>query len=168
MKNLENFNITRHPKYKEDKWLLTFFKNNPTFGKTAEEMGLKDEDFYNPEYMMDVDEDELDLHATENFEVISVYRYISEAYGPSGVGPNTRPFCRLLMGANRVYTRDDIFQMNTWEGKADRAGGGAYSVFKYRGGNYCKHKWKRYNFDTSTGRLLKPTFFQPNQPSTKP
>ena len=62
---------------------------------------------------------------------------------------------------------EDIVALNTAPKKdkfqrALRAGGGDYSIFKYRGGNNCKHIWVRYKYNTETKELVE-SFIQPKQ-----
>ena len=79
------------------------------------------------------------------------------------------------MGATnegRVFRFEDIIALNSAPKKgrfqrALRAGGGDYSVFKYRGGNNCRHRWVKYIYDVEKGELVKDRI-QPGQPSTEP
>lgn len=166
----------------EDKWILDFFDDpkNKDMGRTAEEMGLKDEDFLNEDYQMDVDESELDDLEKFNFfptddtdedDLEVVYKYIlpnpKPGYNTKGISAKTRPFCRKLLTRDRVLDMKEIVALNNAPGKADRAGGGGYSVFKYRGGNNCNHIWKRYLYNKKEKELVKPDFIQPDQPSLR-
>jgi hypothetical protein len=68
----------------------------------------------------------------------TVYKY----EGP----PGQRDFCRQMIDLNRWYTYSDI---ETMEGIAVNAGFGlggesTYSIWKYKGGPNCKHKWQKY------------------------
>lgn len=114
-----------------------------------------------------IDKDKnLSKFAEEDY--ITIYKYVSETYGSKGYGPNSRPFCVTLMKQkDTVFTMSDITALNNAPGKANRAGGGGYSVFKYRGGNNCLHKWIRYTYDPITQKLIEPAFIQPNQPDLR-
>ncbi|QLG46057.1 hypothetical protein [Costertonia aggregata] len=69
-------------------------------------------------------------------------RYI---YSPQTVSNNSREFCRKMVGAGKVYRREDIEAAGQ---KVVNAGLGAngsdtYSIWKYKGGVNCKHFWQR-------------------------
>jgi hypothetical protein len=56
-----------------------------------------------------------------------------------------REFCRKMMTANKVYRKEDIIQMGN---KVVNKGWGAYgadkySIWLYKGGGNCHHKWNR-------------------------
>lgn len=72
----------------------------------------------------------------ENFIVRYVYR---------GNKNPEREFCKKMMQANKVYRKEDILQMGK---KVVNAGWGAngadtYSIWLYKGGGDCHHKWHR-------------------------
>lgn len=71
-------------------------------------------------------------------DIVIRYRYV-------GNKSPEREFCRKMMSANKVYRKEDIIQM---ENKVVNAGWGAngantYSIWLYKGGGACKHKWNR-------------------------
>ena len=158
MNNLDHFNKIR--KFNSEEWIVKFFEENK-IGTDMKDLGLSPEDFTD-EYRFEINE-ELNFSISE-FEIdddtIDYYRYESEP------GHNAeRPFCRTLMAqsdANLLFTFEDITRMNNAPGKANRAGGGGYSVFKYRGGDYCKHTWAKYRYNTTTKKLEKSRV-QPRQ-----
>lgn len=168
--NLKSLSNIRNNKYKEDKWIVKFFEKN-NIGMSISEMGLTLKDFYDPKYQQRLTESDLENIPMESFaeeDYITIYKYISETYGSKGYGPNSRPFCVTLMKQkDKVFTMSDITALNNAPGKANRAGGGGYSVFKYRGGNNCLHKWVRYTYDPNKQELVEPTFIQPNQPDLR-
>ncbi len=56
-----------------------------------------------------------------------------------------REFCKKMMSAQKIYRKEDIIAM---ENKAVNAGWGAegantYSIWLYKGGGDCHHKWNR-------------------------
>lgn len=53
----------------------------------------------------------------------------------------SRPLCKALISASRVYRKEDILQMSS-AGGAER-NGVPYSVWLYKGGKYCYHRWER-------------------------
>jgi len=59
-----------------------------------------------------------------------------------------REFCKKMKGANKLYRKEDILQMGTksvnkgWGPK----GAATYSIWLYKGGGNCYHKWFRKIF----------------------
>jgi hypothetical protein len=93
----------------------------------------------------------------ENFKLIKLYRYVSNKYGSSNIGPNTRPFCRTLAlrTSAAMMTWESIVNMNSMNPGFGKGGGDSYSVFNYRGGKNCVHKWVKYLYDPQTNNLVK-------------
>lgn len=61
---------------------------------------------------------------------------------------NSRPFCILMVGAGKLYRKEDIIRMGDQAVNAGWGPGGAdeYSIWKYKGGGSCGHKWRRNTF----------------------
>tara|TARA_R110002096_G_scaffold113941_1_gene247653 strand:- start:111 stop:683 length:573 start_codon:yes stop_codon:yes gene_type:complete len=64
-----------------------------------------------------------------------------------------RKFCRQMMGANKLYRKEDIINMSK---KAVNPGFGikganTYSIWLYKGGPQCFHFWSRRIFKTVIG-----------------
>ena len=73
-----------------------------------------------------------------------------------------REFCRKMMSANKVYRKEDIIAMDN---KAVNAGFGVngsstYSIWLYKGGARCKHKWVRQTYMSKDG--IRPDVNSPN------
>ena len=73
-----------------------------------------------------------------------------------------REFCRKMMTANKVYRKEDIIQMDN---QAVNAGFGVngsdtYSIWLYKGGARCKHKWVRQTYMSRGG--VRPDVKSPN------
>lgn len=71
-----------------------------------------------------------------------------------------REFCKKMMQANKVYRKEDIIQMGN---KVVNKGWGAYgadkySIWLYKGGGNCHHKWNRVIY------LKKGASVDPNSP----
>ena len=69
-------------------------------------------------------------------------RYV---YAPQNISSDSREFCRKMVAANKLYRKEDIISMDN---KAVNAGWGlngadTYSIWKYKGGGACHHKWMR-------------------------
>ena len=74
---------------------------------------------------------------TERYKVRYVYQKGTRKQ-PKG---ETRPLCNALINAGRVYRKEDIQKLSS-KGGAE-AKGQAYSVWKYKGGANCYHRWER-------------------------
>ncbi len=69
-------------------------------------------------------------------------RYV---YSPNRASANSRDFCKKMTSADKLYRKEDIIAMGD---KAVNAGFGVrgastYSIWKYKGGARCHHKWMR-------------------------
>ena len=83
------------------------------------------------------------------------YRY------SGGLKGNSRSFCVEMVGlakGGKVYRKEDINQMSFSgvNGQFAPKGRSVYSIFKYKGGAYCHHKWERlvYMRKRSGGKFL--------------
>ena len=66
--------------------------------------------------------------------------------------PKSREFCRRMVQAGKLYRKEDILAM---ENKVVNEGWGAngadtYSIWLYKGGGSCHHKWVRKTFASKT------------------
>jgi hypothetical protein len=65
-----------------------------------------------------------------------------------GLKDNSREFCRKMVGASKLYRKEDIIRMGSlsvnkgWGPK----GADTYSIWLYKGGGACHHKWMRKTF----------------------
>ena len=64
------------------------------------------------------------------------YRYS----GP--LSSNSRSFCRAMLRLNKIYTRQEIDDMNRAINTGFRHDGQPYSIFRFKGGVNCKHYWE--------------------------
>jgi len=104
-----------------------------------------------------IDEIEVDYEEEENFSLASTGTAFPNAKSEQDgqdyiirykyVGSNRpqREFCVKMMSASKVYRKEDIISM---ENKAVNAGWGphgadTYSIWLYKGGGDCHHKWNR-------------------------
>jgi hypothetical protein len=78
----------------------------------------------------------------DGFKFITRYRY------EGGIKDNTRPFCKKMVEANKVYRKEDIVRMGSQVVNAGWGARGAdtYDIFLYKGGGACHHKWMRQTF----------------------
>lgn len=69
-------------------------------------------------------------------------------YAPLETGSNSRDFCKKMVSASKVYRKEDIIRMGD---KPVNKGWGAegadtYSIWLYKGGGDCHHKWLRKTY----------------------
>ena len=64
------------------------------------------------------------------------YRYT----GP--ISSDSRNFCRAMVRLNKIYTREEINDMDTAINTGFRHDGQPYSIFEFKGGVNCKHYWE--------------------------
>lgn len=73
------------------------------------------------------------------------YRYAGTiTKNDSGVNV-TRPFCKAMLKAKKIYRKEDIIAMDSQPVNAGWGEGGAntYSIWLYKGGGNCHHAWNR-------------------------
>ena len=69
-------------------------------------------------------------------------------YAPLKTQANSREFCKKMVGAKKIYRKEDIMQMST---RAVNAGWGlngaaTYDIWLYKGGGACHHFWMRKTY----------------------
>jgi len=72
----------------------------------------------------------------------SRYRYTGE------VTDKSRAFCKKMLGANKVYRKEDILRMSNTKVNEGFGPNGAdtYDIFLYKGGGACHHFWTRETY----------------------
>ena len=74
-------------------------------------------------------------------------------YSPEQAGSNSREFCKKMIGAKKVYRKEDILEMGSKVVNAGFGKGGSdtYSIWLYKGGARCNHFWMRKVFMAKEG-----------------
>lgn len=74
-------------------------------------------------------------------------------YSPEQAGSNSREFCKKMIGAKKVYRKEDILEMGSKVVNAGFGKGGSdtYSIWLYKGGARCHHFWMRKVFMAKEG-----------------
>ena len=74
-------------------------------------------------------------------------------YSPERYSANSRPFCKKMVDAKKVYRKEDIIAMDKKVVNAGFGKGGSdtYSIWLYKGGARCQHKWLRKTFVRKQG-----------------
>lgn len=80
----------------------------------------------------------------------TMYRYA----GPTPTSAS-RNFCRAMFNMNKLYTRADIQKMKGLNSSFGH-NGNAYSIWSYKGGNYCQHYWEELTVfeGAQSGKLI--------------
>ena len=75
------------------------------------------------------------------------------SYAPEKAGSNSRQFCSKMVGAKKVYRKEDIVAMGNKAVNPGFGKGGSetYSVWLYKGGARCNHKWFRKTYQIKNG-----------------
>ena len=74
-------------------------------------------------------------------------------YSPQSYSANSRKFCKKMVDAKKVYRKEDIISMDEKVVNAGFGKGGSniYSIWLYKGGARCQHKWLRKTFVRKEG-----------------
>ena len=89
---------------------------------------------------------------SEQDKTINGFMYkVRYSYAPLKTSSNSREFCRKMVSADKLYRKEDIISMGDKSVNAGWGKGGAdfYSVWKYKGGGACNHKWRRKTFKST-------------------
>jgi len=81
-------------------------------------------------------------------DITYLVRYMYTAYKggyKTDSTTNSREFCRKMMKAKKIYRKEDIIAMENVAVNPDFAGKGksTYSIWLYKGGPRCSHRWTR-------------------------
>jgi hypothetical protein len=76
------------------------------------------------------------------------------SYAPEKAGKESRKFCSKMVGAKKVYRKEDIVAMGNKAVNSGFGKGGAdtYSIWLYKGGARCNHKWFRKTYQIKDGK----------------
>jgi len=74
-------------------------------------------------------------------------------YAPARTKATSRQFCSKMVSAKKVYRKEDIVAMDTKVVNAGFGKGGSdtYSIWLYKGGARCNHKWFRKTYVRKDG-----------------
>lgn len=88
-------------------------------------------------------------------EVIEGIKFITR-YVYAGAENAEREFCREMMAANKIYRKEDIIKMGSQvvnEGWGPK-GANTYSIWFYKGGGNCHHRWNKRVYATFSGKAI--------------
>ena len=94
----------------------------------------------------------------EQDKVIDDIQFITR-YVYSGNATGQREFCKKMINADKVYRKEDIIAMESQSVNAGFGVKGAdnYSIWLYKGGARCEHKWLRRTYANFDGVKIDPT-----------
>jgi len=89
---------------------------------------------------------------SEQDKTINGFMYkVRYSYAPLKTSSNSREFCRKMVNADKLYRKEDLIAMGSKSVNSGWGEGGAdtYSIWKYKGGGACHHKWRRKTFKST-------------------
>ena len=88
-------------------------------------------------------------------EVIDGVKFLTR-YVYAGAENAEREFCRKMIAANKVYRKEDILKMGSESVNPGWGPNGAntYSVWFYKGGGNCHHRWNKQVYATFSGKAI--------------
>lgn len=91
------------------------------------------------------------LRESEQDKIVKDVKFMTRYRYTGLLREDTRPFCKAMLTANKVYRKEDIEAMSKdpqvnagWGPK----GADTYDLFKYKGGGNCHHVWRREVYAT--------------------
>ena len=90
-------------------------------------------------------------------KVIDGFKFVTRyVYAGSEPRDKSRPFCNAMMRAKKIYRKEDILKMGSqavnkgWGPK----GADTYSIWLYKGGGNCHHRWNKQVYAAFEGKAL--------------
>jgi hypothetical protein len=89
-------------------------------------------------------------------EVIEGIKFLTRYVYAGNTTANSREFCKKMSTSNKVYRKEDILKMST---QAVNEGWGpngtdTYSIWLYKGGGNCNHRWNKRVYATFSGKAI--------------
>jgi hypothetical protein len=89
-------------------------------------------------------------------EVIEGIKFITRYVYAGKTSADSREFCRRMVAANKIYRKEDIIKMGSEvvnKGWGPR-GADTYSIWFYKGGGNCNHRWNKRVYATFSGKAI--------------
>jgi len=89
-------------------------------------------------------------------EVIEGIKFLTRYVYAGETKKDSREFCRRMVQANKIYRKEDIIKMGSevvnkgWGPK----GADTYSIWFYKGGGNCHHRWNKRVYATFSGKAI--------------
>jgi hypothetical protein len=90
---------------------------------------------------------------SEDDKVIDGINFITRYVYAGNLASNSREFCKKMIGANKIYRKEDIERMSNQvvnEGWGPK-GAKKYSIWFYKGGGNCHHRWNKQVYASFEG-----------------
>lgn len=89
-------------------------------------------------------------------EVIDGIKFITRYVYAGETTAKSREFCRKMIAANKIYRKEDILKMSEQAVNAGWGPKGAntYSIWFYKGGGNCHHRWNKRVYATFSGKAI--------------
>lgn len=89
-------------------------------------------------------------------EVIDGIKFLTRYVYAGNTTENSREFCKKMSTSNKIYRKEDILKMST---QAVNEGWGpngtdTYSIWLYKGGGNCSHRWNKRVYATFSGKAI--------------
>jgi hypothetical protein len=89
-------------------------------------------------------------------EVIEGVKFLTRYVYAGETKEDSREFCRRMIAANKIYRKEDIIKMGSQVVNAGWGAKGAdiYSIWFYKGGGNCHHRWNKRVYATFSGKAI--------------
>jgi hypothetical protein len=93
---------------------------------------------------------------SEQDKAIDGMKFVTRYVYAGQTSEDSREFCKKMTSANKIYRKEDILKMGS---QAVNKGWGAegadtYSIWLYKGGGACHHRWNKQVYATFSGKAL--------------
>ncbi len=89
-------------------------------------------------------------------EVIDGVKFLTRYVYAGDTREDSREFCKRMIAANKIYRKEDIIKMSSQvvnEGWGPK-GANVYSIWFYKGGGNCHHRWNKRVYATFSGKAI--------------
>jgi hypothetical protein len=93
---------------------------------------------------------------SEQDKAIDGMKFVTRYVYAGQTSEDSREFCKKMTSANKIYRKEDIINMGSqavnkgWGAK----GADTYSIWLYKGGGACHHRWNKQVYATFSGKAL--------------
>ena len=89
-------------------------------------------------------------------EVIDGVKFITRYVYAGETTEKSREFCKRMIAANKIYRKEDIISMGSQAVNKGWGPNGAdnYSIWLYKGGGSCHHRWNKRVYATFSGKAI--------------
>ena len=89
-------------------------------------------------------------------KVIDSIKFVTRYVYAGETSDNSREFCKKMTIANKIYRKEDIINMGSQAVNKGwgKEGSDIYSIWLYKGGGACHHRWNKQVYATFSGKAL--------------